>query len=57
MPIIGVLPQAKPCPMQLMAELSGEQGSSADLLRRLEQAESKAAALEAKVQVLAAHHA
>eukprot|EP00891_Asterochloris_glomerata_P009568 jgi/Astpho2/9568/fgenesh1_pg.00146_%23_22_t len=36
--------------MQLMAELSGEQGSSADLLRRLEQAESKAAALEAKVQ-------
>lgn len=43
--------------MQLMAELSGEQGSSADLLRRLEQAESKAAALEAKVQVLAACHA
>ena len=45
----------KPCSMQLMAELSGEQGSSADLLRRLEQAESKAAALEAKVQVLIRH--
>ena len=43
--------------MQLMAELSGEQGSSADLLRRLEQAESRAAALEAKVQVPADHHA
>ena len=41
--------------MQLMAELSGEQGSSADLLRRLEQAESRAAALEAKVQVLSTH--
>ena len=41
--------------MQLMAELSGEQGSSADLLRRLEQAESKTAALEAKVQVLIRH--